>query len=520
MPSKPNAQIILDSAAPGSGARITTMLVRMHRFVLAEFNTHRAFCLAGDSLLEFDLPKGTTKGTRRIFQMRIDEFVDKWHNGAAPRPNNGGRGTNRQPVRKRLEEMMLRCLNEETGEYQHTRVTNAFISGEKDVYEVTTVAGSKITASADHLFFTDSGWQKLKDLQVGLSKLAGKRQEEKWSSPPRIIRGKNIAQWNREVKSEVFGRQGGRCAYCPASCTDIHHVIPIHEDETKAFDITNVVGICEPCHKAQHKVQGWQAGNPLIVRFETVKSVEYIGRQQTYDIEVAGDFHNFVANGLVVHNSRNSASSRAIPIRKRIHDVLHDLAWPISWGSNKPGMQAGAELTGRRLKACKLVWKLASLSAVASAWALSRLGLHKQVANRLLEPFLWHDVCVTATEWENFFSQRCHPDAQPEMRAAANAMFHALNESIPIERTKHLPFDDTNDDWGPCVSIGRAAQTSFKNPDGTTDVLKDVERYYRLKSAMPPHKSPFEHAAEATPGQHANFFGWKQYRHIIFGEGN
>ena len=157
-------------------------------------------------------------------------------------------------------------------------------------------------------------------------------------------------------------------------------------------------------------------------------------------------FPRFVLAEFNTHRvfSRNSASSRAIPIAKQLRRVLEDPYVPIEFGSNQPGMQAGPALTGEKRDAAEHEWLHARDDAVRRVLGLVTdpevaldgrrpardpaagrgrrpraaqpsewLNVHKQVANRLLEPFMWHTVIVTATEWDNFWNLRCHPDAQP-----------------------------------------------------------------------------------------------------------
>ena len=236
------------------------------------------------------------------------------------------------------------------------------------------------------------------------------------------------------------------------------------------------------------------------------------------------NIHRFVLAELNTHRvfSRNSASSRAIPIQKRIDEVRTNPALPLSWGKNQSGMSAAEELSPEDIEICKRHWINASENAIYTAQILSKLGLHKQVANRILEPFLWHKVIITSTEWDNFFSQRCHPAAQPEIRAAAEAMQKALKESAPAVRNWHLPYitpeeieQETQSDCRK-MSVARCARVSYLNHDGQYSKEKDLELYNKLISAKPPHLSPLEHVAYATNGDDrypSNFDpAWAQLR--------
>jgi len=238
-------------------------------------------------------------------------------------------------------------------------------------------------------------------------------------------------------------------------------------------------------------------------------------------------YPRFIHSEFMTHRvfSRNAASSRAIPVRKMLTQVWKDPAMPTYWGSNKPGMQAGAELTGWRLKAAKKLWVLAGWVMVAFAWSLSKLGLHKQIANRILEPWMWMKTIVSATDWGNFFNLRIHADAQPEIKVLAEAMLKAMNSSRPRQLQPgqwHLPYVRGSeyllysyDSMGlQQISAARCARVSYLNHDGSKpDVKKDLELYEMLAKA--PHASPFEHQATPVVGRHGNFNGWKQFRQFI-----
>ena len=236
--------------------------------------------------------------------------------------------------------------------------------------------------------------------------------------------------------------------------------------------------------------------------------------------------HRFVLAELNTHRvfSRNSASSRAIPVHKQVARVVDDPAVPIEFGANQPGMQAGAPLTGEDHDAALAAWLTARDEAVAAVGRLRELGVHKQVTNRLLEPFMWHTVIVTATEWDGFWEQRCSPLAQPEIRVAAEAMRAAFDASTPDPVALgewHTPYlreedGDLDPETARQVSAARCARVSYLTHDGRRDVEKDVELYDRLVTARPPHWSPLEHVATpARPGEDppGNLRGWAQLRH-------
>jgi thymidylate synthase ThyX len=236
-------------------------------------------------------------------------------------------------------------------------------------------------------------------------------------------------------------------------------------------------------------------------------------------------FPRFVLAEFNTHRvySRNSASSRAVPTSKLLEKVESDPVFPLEWGRNKAGMSADDLLDSADEKLAKDVWLSARDAAVEHARRLMELKVHKQELNRILEPFLWHTVIVTSTEWENFFTLRCAPTAQPEIREAATRMRAALTTSTPrpvAEGEWHLPLvqDDERSldiETQKKISAARCARVSYLTHAGTREIEKDLELHDRLKRDR--HLSPFEHVATPAPDSefHANFRGWIQMRREI-----
>lgn len=234
--------------------------------------------------------------------------------------------------------------------------------------------------------------------------------------------------------------------------------------------------------------------------------------------------------------SRNSASSRAIPVAKMLERVKTDPFLPIWWGKNQSGMQAAEELTDNDLEISCALWLDARDNAVGIVERMTEINLHKQIANRLLEPFLWHTAIVSSTDYGNFFAQRCHPDAQPEIRVIAEMMRDLYYAEIPRELRDgewHLPYIDDedrawvervgsgSDDRGghlQSVSVARCARVSYLTHDGKRDHDEDLKLFQRLTTGG--HWSPFEHVATASDASisSGNFVGFHQYRKSFYGE--
>ena len=182
-------------------------------------------------------------------------------------------------------------------------------------------------------------------------------------------------------------------------------------------------------------------------------------------------------------------------------------------------MQAHVEVLD--IEVARAFWNAAAIAAASIAEKMNEFGLHKQVANRILEPFQLIDVVVSATDWDNFFALRDHPDAQPEIRDLAQVMKRAIDESTPKHMEPfdwHLPYVLDEERDRPKselvkISAARCARVSYKTFDGTNPKLEeDLTLFERLAKASPPHLSPLEHVATPTFGRYANFSGWKQLR--------
>lgn len=258
-------------------------------------------------------------------------------------------------------------------------------------------------------------------------------------------------------------------------------------------------------------------------------------------VSVAGDrlttmevcFPRMVLSEFNTHRmfSRNSASSRAIPFIKQVERILASPFVPEYWGLHQSGMQASKQADKKTQELAKQEWLRARSEAVAHAILFNDLGLHKQLINRLLEPFMWHTVIVTATEWSNFFALRAHPDAQPEIRRIAELMQTAYTESTPKKLKDdqwHLPLIQPDEYDGVFeksedarkISAARCARVSYLTHEGKRDLKADLTLYKRLTDGG--HMSPLEHAARPlTTAERkenewrGNFKGWMQLRKLV-----
>lgn len=261
--------------------------------------------------------------------------------------------------------------------------------------------------------------------------------------------------------------------------------------------------------------------------------------------------------------SRNASSSRAIPVSRLVEDVMIDPAIPLVWGRKQPGMQGGEDWNAKVTMLTPTVvkddsgqfilqdiyrdfdreaaWLRARDEACKVALAFDAAGYHKQVVNRLLEPFMHINVLYTGTEWANFFALRIHNAAEPHICLLATKIDYAFLHSEPkrLEPGEwQMPFTEDIDAtvWVDKIkiSVARCAHLSYETVAGEPIGIEQSHRIYaKLLGDNPIHASPAEHQAtpDSTyhsfalgvdcwehPNEHGNLVGWRQYRKQLPGE--
>lgn len=275
-------------------------------------------------------------------------------------------------------------------------------------------------------------------------------------------------------------------------------------------------------------------------------------------------YPRFIHAELMTHRvfSRNASSSRAIPVKRLIQDIIDDTAMPIHWGKNQKGMQADEECDAMVLNpdppsyetpltfTNEQAWLHARDKAIDMARCFDAAGYHKQIVNRLLEPFSHINTLVTSTSYANWYKLRDHKDAQPEIDVLAKSMKKLHNLCVPrllqpnewhlpyitAEERKFLPIENQR-----YVSVARSARVSYLTHDEKKPVLADdMALFTRLVGSEPLHASPTEHQATPdmpyehttmgeiggyidgekwrNPDLHGNFTGWIQNRKNMYDE--
>lgn len=279
-------------------------------------------------------------------------------------------------------------------------------------------------------------------------------------------------------------------------------------------------------------------------------------RLTTFELE----FPKFLVGEFNTHRaiSRNSASSRAIPFSKMVENIMENPAMPVFWGKNQSGMSAVEELDSKidkpriqevsvsgekiyrnylstDIEYARNLWRAARDCAIEFAQKLHDLGVHKQIVNRVIEPWMTTKVIATATDWDNFFFLRNHKDAQPEIAYLAKLMVEEYKNGQP-QKLKygqwHIPYIDMEDMNGEThyfsngeeisledaliLSTSLCAQVSYRKSDDSMDKARKI--YDKLINSKPCHSSPAEHQgfpAEDYDEISGNFRGWIQYRQTL-----
>jgi thymidylate synthase (FAD) len=495
-----------------------------------------ANCLHGDSVIRFINSSGG------INDVSIKDLYEQWTNGRPHQNTKKDMGY----VRRRISNMKLRVLNEQSGEFTFGSVKNVFKSGTKKIYAIRLESGDMIKCSPDHRIWTQDGWKTINDgLSTGdlvglngtrvagtgsyrikseleadrMNGLSVTQMADKHSCSYHTIRkwlkihdlsfsknersfSKNHTPWNKgnsgytlnisdegmRVKQEIQEQSAldrysvmtgsditvnSRTAFNlfakryllrnnliydkDANCSDleVHHIIPQRVDPDRFFNIDNVILISKNRHLEIHS--SWQnelkfasefydkdildsldfrrKGNVLKVHFSKIVDISYLGEDETYDIEVEGPHHNFVANGIVVHNS----------ISGRYVDFSDSYTMPNQLRLQSKDSKQGSEGVLSEPLNQSLCNKIEDLvdQAASLYGELCKAGVAKEQARIVLPlclntQFIWTGSLAA---FLHMWDLRIKPDAQEETRILAQQM---LDE---IENLEGQPFKHTLAAW-------------------------------------------------------------------------
>jgi flavin-dependent thymidylate synthase len=351
--------------------------VKLPIFVARQWIRHRTACLSGDSELIFDLPGAQRRGRRQCHRVAIEKFHKLWHEGTT------------HPMRKRLEKMHLRTCDEQTGEICHTRVVDVWCTGEKLVFRVVLENGSTLKMTENHRCMTEKGWMTLKEA-TGLRLQPG-----------------NGVTWNAD--SPMFA-VNGMAAYKDRDWLAAQRASGL---------MPRPVGKRTP------------RGRKLVRAFSKIARIEYVGEETTYDLQVSGPYHNFVANGFVVHNSVNEYSGRysIMPDEFYLPEIGHITKQS---ATNRQG--GGESLDAERQREIRLL--------IEQEQGVVREGYERMLELEVRRELARVNLGVSQyTEWYwkcdlhnifHFLKLRLDDHAQYEIRVYAEAMAEIVRAVAPV----------------------------------------------------------------------------------------
>lgn len=280
----------------------------------------------------------------------------------------------------------IRVYDESTNTFVRSTIKEVFDTGKKECYKVTLEDGKEITCTEDHKFFTREGFSRLSDIKVG----------------------DFVAVNGQEVYKSI----------------EVDHKLPVWSHPELAFDISNLQLLCKPCHRQKSTREAVES--KLTIRWKAVKSIEYAGVKQTYDLEVDHDSHNYIANGIVTHNSQ----------RYQTVDKLGDMVYRECRLQDTKNRQNSLPCEDENQK---LWWKYGqdALWDVAIEFYEKAIdsGVAKEVARALLPEGLTPSrmyVNGNLRSWIHYVQVRTDPTTQKEHRLIAEEVKQLMIREFPV----------------------------------------------------------------------------------------
>lgn len=428
-----------------------TIVVQAPIMVFREWHRHRTQCLAGDTMICCVTPVGTSfkRSIRSIFDLKHGGVIDKGplmhKNGTSKvgtpvfRDASKRRGNAwRIRVLPNCQHRSLRVLNESIGKFEVAQMSSVWESGIKQLFEITTSSGRKIKTTSEHPFFTPDGWVKLKDLKSGM-KLArmSKVAAQDRPIPPRLRQG--IGVWTSMMRSRLI-RNPDNCYICGDGFSIdelvLDHVVPVSQDLRLALDDRNLKPACRDCHQAKiSREQPCRVGRSRRgIHWDAITNIIPLGKEMTYDIEVNGSHHNYVANDFVVHNSYNEMSARYIPLPNLNYIPTVERLMMNSKTNKQAGTIAGVqEMTETEANVERTYLAEDYRRAEESYQRALAQGVPKELARLRLPVGRYSRMMASANlrNWLAFLTLRMDLKAQYEIRVYANAVGEFISQKFP-----------------------------------------------------------------------------------------
>lgn len=417
---------------------VFTFNVKCPIFVAREWMRHRIGCLASDTPVVCVQPNGVP------YPRSIEHLYRTHHGVEAPERwvKNGYQKNGNQARKKVPDALRYRALNQERvlrvlgfNGFTTGIMKNVWLSGMKELYLLKTKDGRELRASADHRIKTPEGWAKVSELSASDIVLRFGRVAISESTVPHKLR-QAIGAWTTLQRRKVIG-QGAKCYLCNQFFweEDLHldHMIPVLECLPKALDLSNLAPACKECHREKtNREQPHKARSKIGVRSDRlVMKPELVAEEMTYDIEMTGPNHNYLANQIVVHNSYNEYSGR---YSKMISDFYIPNLEQIRTQKGKPGSYSFEPIdTHQAYNEQARIQEVTDIAWEQYEDALNN-GVAKEVARMMLPvniytQFTW---VVNLRSLFNFISLRSHEAAMWEIRQYSQTIEPLIKHVVPV----------------------------------------------------------------------------------------
>jgi thymidylate synthase ThyX len=411
-------------------------IVKAPIFVVREHHRHRAgHCLPGSACVWMET---ITPRTGRTMRKRpIAELFRNWHEGV---PDSRGR-VRLLPSCRRLS---MRVLNEETQVFELGRARDVFRSGVKEIVEVET-DDRTLRCSPEHHVLTVEGWKRAGELATeDLIAVNGVRATHAGEQvPPSLRRG--IGVWTSMQRVSSI-RAVDRCYGCgrrfPREALKLDHLIPVAVDLRRALDVDNLRPMCERCHRGKTNEEqrfARRRNKTAVAKFvRLTRRPRRVAEEETYDIEMEGPHHNFVTDGVVVHNSYNEWSGRYSKLEAEFY--VPDF---VRTQVGKPGAYSFEPVDDEtRASARREIGETAERAFGAYERMLEQ-GVAKEVARMVLPlslytKYLWS---CNPRSLMHFCALRNHESAQFEIRQYGEAAEGFLERLMPVTHAAFVAND-------------------------------------------------------------------------------
>ena len=274
----------------------------------------------------------------------------------------------------------------------------------------------------------------------------------------------SIASWTTTKASNVHYQYDYTCQMCGTRGGRLHahHIAPVWLEPSRARDIGNLITLCEDCHRSVHRTRDAELaamrqfagrigeivdidvptrrGFALTAHPVRVIAIHYVGLRQTYDLSIEGPWHNFVANGVVVHNSFNEFSMR---YAKATDDFYVPAAEDVRTQVGKPGAYRFEPVTDELAEEAREEIEALYKEAYATYARLVEKGVARELARAVIPvgaytQFYW---TVNARALMNFVSLRNAEFAQREIRIYAEAVEAFFATQMPVTHAAFVAND-------------------------------------------------------------------------------